>query len=265
MTLSTVARGIAVAGAAFVLLATTFHAAAAGEKLVGTYGEERALLRFKVSDATVQKLLPEGWQASPDSTGPSKDANLSVVFVDVFTAQNPDGKPEDPYRVAAVVIPAKKKGTEATVPMVVTGLASIPSYAPGPYGVFAPASATVDRHVHTDPSGKSNIDEAWEFKADGGDLVQLELQYVRGSLARSKVETMPHSAVKPEFYRIYRIEQAADVVRSTASGPDRAQKYLFKATGGKLSQIFDGSEQLISITSLPFYSRQVSLPEPMTQ
>ena len=45
MTLSTVARGIAVAGAAFVLLATTFHAAVAGEKLVGTYGEERALLR----------------------------------------------------------------------------------------------------------------------------------------------------------------------------------------------------------------------------
>ena len=265
MTLSKLTRDVAGAAALLALVAATVHTAAAGEKHVGTYGEERALLRFKVPDATVQKLLPEGWQASPDSAGPSKDANLNVVFVDVFTAQNPDGKPEDPYRVAAVVIPAKKKGTEATVPMVVTGLASIPSYAPGPYGVFAPASATVDRHVHTDPSGKSNIDEAWEFKADGGDLVQLELQYVRGSLARSKVETMPHSAVKPEFYRIYRIEQAADVVRSTASGTDRAQKYLFKATGGKLSQIFDGSEQLISITSLPFYSRQVSLPEPMTQ
>jgi hypothetical protein len=51
------------------------------------------------------------------------------------------------------VIPAKKKGTEATVPMVVTGLAS-PSYAPGAYGVFSPAGATIDRHVHTDPSGK---------------------------------------------------------------------------------------------------------------
>jgi hypothetical protein len=251
--------------ALFALVIIYAHAAAAGEKLVGTYGEERALLRFKVPDATVQKLLPEGWQASPESTGPSKDANLSVVFVDVFTAQNPDGKPEDPYRVAAVVIPAKKKGTEATVPMVVTGLASIPSYAPGPYGVFALAGATVDRHVHTDPGGKSTTEEAWEFKADGGDLVQLELQYVRGVLTRSKIETMPHSAAKPEFYRIYRIEQAADVVRSTASGTDHAQKYLFKATGGKLSQIFDGSEQLISITSLPFYSRQVSLPEPMTQ
>ena len=61
------------------------------------------------------------------------------------------------------------------------------------------------------------------------------------------------------------IEQAADIVQSTATGTDRAQKYLFKATGGKLSQIFDGSEQLVSITSLPFYSRQVSLPKPLTQ
>ena len=51
--------------------------------------------------------------------------------------------------------------------------------------------------------------------------------------------------------------------RSAATGTDRAQKYLFKATGGRLSEIFDGSEQLISITSLPFYSRQVFLPEPM--
>jgi hypothetical protein len=173
--------------------------------------------------------------------------------------------PDDPYRVAGVVIPAKKKGSEEPVPMVVTDFASIPSYAPGPYGVFAPASATVDRHIHTDPSGKSTIEETWEFKADGGDLVQLQLQYDRGALTRSKLETTPHSGTNPEFYRIYRIEQAADIVRSTATGTDHVQKFLFKAAGGKLSQIFDGLEQLISITSLPFYSRQVFLPEPMTQ
>src|SRR5215467_5937627 len=157
MTLSNVTRKVVGAAALFVLVVAYTHAAAAGEKPVGTYGEERALLRFKVPDATVQKFLPEGWQTSPDAAGPSKDANLNIVFVDVFTAQKPDGSPDDPYRVAGVVIPAKKKGTEATVPMVVTGFASIANYAPGPYGVFAVAGATVDRHVHTDPSGKSNV------------------------------------------------------------------------------------------------------------
>ena len=90
-------------------------------------------MRFKVPDATVQKFLPERWQASPDSSGPSKDANQNVVFVDVFAAQSPDCKPEDPYRVAAVVITAKKQGTEATVPMVVTGFASIPGLCSGAF------------------------------------------------------------------------------------------------------------------------------------
>ena len=97
------------------------------------------------------------------------------------------------------------------------------------------------------------------------DSIQLQLQYDRGVAARSKVETMPHSGVTPDFYRIYRIEQAADVVRSTATSTDRAQKYAFKATGAKLAPLFNGSEQLVSIMSLPFYNRQVSLPEEVTQ
>jgi hypothetical protein len=63
------------------------------------------------------------------------------------------------------------------------------------------------------------------------------------------VEAKIHSAIKPDFYRIYRIEQAVDVVRSV---PAR-----------QFSQLFDGSEQLISITSLPWYSREV--PDQRTQ
>jgi len=66
--------------------------------------------------------------------------------------------------------------------------------------------------------------------------------------------------MKPDFYRIYRIEQAADVVRSAAGGTDRVQKYFFKASGPLLSLLFNGSEQLVSITSTPWYSRQAFLP-----
>jgi len=251
--------------APLLVMMTAGYTASAAEKPVGTFGEERTVLAFKVPDTAAQKLLPEGWQVSPASTGPSKDANLNVVFVDVFTIQNPDGTPGEPYRVAALAIPAKKKGTDAVVPMVVGGFASTPSYVPGAYGNFTLASATIDRHVHTDAVGKTNVEESWEFKGDGGDSTQLQLQYDRGVAARSKVETMPHSGVKPDFYRIYRIEQAADVVRSTATSTDRAQKYAFKATGAKLAPLFNGSEQLVSIMSLPFYNRQVSLPEEVTQ
>ena len=249
---------------ALLMTIATANAASAAEKLVGTYGEERTVLAFKVPDTAAQKLLPEGWRVSPASTGPSKNANLNVVFVDVLTVQNPDGTPGETYRVASLVVPAKKKGTDVAVPMVVGGFAS-PSYAPGPYGTFARANPTIDRHTHTDTTGKTNVEETWEFQGEGGDSIQLQLQYDRGVAVRSKAETTPHSGVKPDFYRIYRIEQAADVVRSTETSTDRAQKYAFKATGAKLSPLFNGSEQLVSITSLPFYTRQVSLPEEVTQ
>ena len=263
MTILQIARqlGPAVALLALVVAASS---ASAAEKLVGTNGEQRTVLSFKVPDATAQKLLPEGWRANPATAGPSKDANLNVVFVDVLTVQNPDGTPGETYRYALLTVPAKKEGMDATVPMVVTGLSSPPNV-PGAYGNYALANATVDRHVHTDSAGKSNIEESWEFNGDGGAAIQLQLQFVRGVAARSKAELKPHSATKLDFYQIYRIEQAADVVRSTTSGIDRVQKYAFKAAGAKLSLLFDGSEQLISITSLPFYTRQIFLPEEVTQ
>jgi len=253
------------AATALLVVMAAGNAASAAEKLVGTYGEQRTVLAFRLPDTAAQKLLPEGWQASPPSTGTSKDVNLNVVFVDVLTVQNPDGAPGETFRVAALMVPAKKKGTDAVVPMVVGGFASTPSYVPGAYGNEDLASATIDRHAHTDPTGKTNVQESWEFKGNGGDTIELQLQYDRGVATRSKAEVMPHSGVKPDFYRIYRIEQAVDVVRSTASSIDRVQKYTFKATGAKLSPLFNGSEQLVSITSLPFYTRQVFLREEVNQ
>src|SRR5438876_9657720 len=71
MTISQIVRNVAGAAALLALTAVA-NAASAGEKLVVTYGSQRTHLSFKVSDAAVQKLLPEGWQASPSNTGPSK-------------------------------------------------------------------------------------------------------------------------------------------------------------------------------------------------
>src|SRR5437899_11468763 len=84
--------------AAFMALVVMAPAASAQEKLVGTYGETRTSLAFKVPDATLQKLLPEGWLASPFSAGPAKDANLTVTFIDWLVVQDPEVKPANTYR-----------------------------------------------------------------------------------------------------------------------------------------------------------------------
>jgi hypothetical protein len=44
------------------------------------------------------------------------------------------------------------------------------------------------------------------------------------------------------------------------AGADRVQKIQFKASGPTLSPLFDGSEQLIGVTSDPWYTRQTFLP-----
>jgi hypothetical protein len=234
--------------------------ASAQEKLVGTYGEARTSLAFNIPDATVQKLLPQGWLASPFSAGPAKGANLVVTFMDWLVVQDPDGKPTNTYSHVGLTVPAKQNGTEATVAMVVAGLSAPPGYAPGPYRNFGAAKSIIARTLRIDDDGVSRAEESWQFEGESGDTIQLQLQFVRGTARRSKLEAEVHSAMKPEFYRIYRIDEAVDVVRSADSGTDRVQKYLFKASGPQFSALLNGSEQLVSITSFPWFSRQAFLP-----
>jgi hypothetical protein len=259
------AKLLVMGAAALSLIAAAAYPASAQEKLVGTYGEVRTVLSFKVSDAALEKFVPAGWQSSPVSSGPSSGANVNLVLVDMMTVQGPDSKPEAPLRVAALVFPAKKIGTEAAVPMVFAGFSSDASYVPGAYGNFELAKATVVHNTRTDPDGKSSADESWVFNADGNAGISVQLQFVRAPTARSKLETRVYSAKMPDFYRIYRIEQALDVVRSSETGVDRVQKVAFKVSGSNLAPLFDGSEKLVSITSIPWYTRQVFLPSAGTQ
>ncbi len=251
--------------AALSLMAIAAYPASAQEKLVATDASVRTIVAFKVSDTALQKFVPGGWQSSPLSAGPSKGANLIVVFIQPVVVQGPDGKAQDLIPLAALNFPAKRTGTDATVGMVFAGFASNASYVPGPYGAFELAKANVEQNVRTDPTGTSSVQESWEFRADNGSGIEFQVQYVRGLAVRGKVESTPHSAKTPDFYRIYRVDQAADVVRSTATGMDRAQKVTFKAVGQPLAQLFDGTEQLISITSIPLYTRQLFLPGGSTQ
>jgi len=91
-------------------------------------------------------------------------------------------------------------------------------------------------------------------------VIEVWVEFVRGVPTRAKAEVTNYSAAKPDFYRIYRFEQATDVVRSTITGVDRLTNLRIRAIGPKPSPLFDGSEQLISVTSIPYYSRSIYLP-----
>jgi hypothetical protein len=117
------------------------------------------------------------------------------------------------------------------------------------------------QRIGVDGAGKSIIEEAWEFKGDEGNALDLKIQFERGPLARVKANTKTYSSSKPDFFRIYRLEQAVDVI-SASSGRNRIAQMTLKARGPLFGSILDGSEQLVSVTSIPYYARQIYLPEP---
>ena len=143
--------------------------------------------------------------------------------------------------------------------MVFTGLMS-PGGAPGAYGVYVPAKAKVEREVETEADGKSTAEEKWEFKADDGSSIEVKIEY-RARPGPSK-QGRGQGLFRGEAGILAGLsfEQASDVARSTANGVDRVGKISVKGTGEKLAPLFDGAQQLISVTSIPWYSRQVYLP-----
>jgi hypothetical protein len=231
----------------------------AQENFIGSNMDLRTSLAFKVPDAVVQKMLPAGWEINSPTAGAAKGANLIVVLAEQLLANNADGKPAEPFRGAALVIPAKKKGTDTTGTMVIDGLFDLDQT--NPYGVAALAQVAVERKAQTGADRKLTKEERWQLKSDRASL-DVHIQFAPGAPTNSKMNFKVFSAAKPDFYRIYRGEQAVDVVRSTATGVDRVTKLSFKASGDKLGQLFDGTEQLINVVSVPWYSRQLYLPGP---
>jgi hypothetical protein len=243
----------------FVLVVASSAFAQGGEKLTGSNVDVRTGLTFKASDSAVQKILPAGWEVNSPAAGPAKGSNLNMTLIDQVMGRDPDGKPLQPVRGAVLTIPAKKTGTDAAGNMVFAGLFS-QNGVPGAYGVYAPARFVIDRKQRTEPDGKVAVEESWEFKTDDGSAIEVHLTYLRGVVMYGKIEPRIYAAAKPDFFRIYRVEQGVDVVRSVPNNTDQMVKISVKTSGAKFGPLLDGSQQLISVTSIPWYSRQVFLP-----
>jgi hypothetical protein len=231
--------------------------ALAQERLVSTDSSVRTLLNFKAPAGAVAKLLPAGWQLDVPTSGPSAGADLRITFIDGVWAHDGEGKPQPATgRNITVGAPVRKQDIRGV--MLFGGYTT--GAAPGVYSVFTKSNTNSQRYHYTAPDGVATVEETWDVKAEGDDAIQYQLHYTRGVAAGEKVDVRIYSAAKPEFYRIYRYTQAVDLVRGAGVAPERVKVFTFKASGPKLSPLFDGTEQLVSIQALPYYSRQVYLP-----
>jgi hypothetical protein len=105
------------------------------DTLVQQNVDTRVVLAFRVGQAALQSWVPAPWQVNPVATGPSKDANLMINFVDRVLNQDAEGKlVAGGYdRLVAVNVPAKHPETGEAGPFVMRIFTANPQSIPGHY------------------------------------------------------------------------------------------------------------------------------------
>ncbi len=233
---------------------------ARGETLVGSNVDTRIMLAFSIGQEAVQSWLPGPWKVNPLPKGPFKSANLLVIFINNLLNHDAEGNAAGGgnFRLVALVVPAKHPESGESASFVIRGYG--PYEGPGPYKNLVQATVRRTAEVKGANLETQSGSELWEAQGSDGGMIKFRMEYQGDVPKRVKGEIKPHSAVDPSFFRIYRYDQIVDVVRSIPAKTDRVQSYEFKVTMSELGSMFDGSEQLVGIASIPWYARQTFLP-----
>jgi hypothetical protein len=232
-------------------------AASQTETYVGSNVDSRVVLAYKVPDPAARAWLPEGWIQGALPNGPFAGANLLVIFIDRHVNLDPEGEPTDPplYSGVALVHPGIR-GDEFRL-FVTRIYLSEPSVNPYANTLAATVRRKATRLVE---GATARGSEDWTVANDAGGAIELRLDYQGAVPGLSEKEARPYSNIEPDFHRIYRYQQIVELVRSVPAEVDRADSYAFTTSIPEMAPMFDGSEELIGIASIPWYFRRTYLP-----
>jgi len=232
---------------------------AAAQNVTERSVEVRTSLGFRVSAPAVQNLLPTGWTVPPSDASSNGKANITVTMMERLMVVDAKGQPVGSGTTRYVVITTAARNAEGK--SATFALGGISPEAPGSYDIYLPAvTAKVERTMEAQGVESGRAKETWEFATAKGEKISLALQYRRGRLTKSHSDPVIRSGRHPEFQRTYHIDQASEVLRGSVSPDDRIDAISFKASGGYLSSLFDESATLLTVTSVPWYFREITVP-----
>jgi hypothetical protein len=256
-------RMIAWSAAGALLAAVTAAAPPAGaDTLVENSAEFRFQLDFHVNDAALKKLLPAGWEPMIATQGPAKDCNLRLIFIDRVDVTNPDGTPKKTDQLVYIAIPVQQTGTRNAGQMVINGLVSDAGEAPGRFGNYVHAPSVKVSRAFSATGGATVGEENWEFVGANGERLETHVKYERGPARRNPPnEVKFFDPAKPESCQIFKFDSGIDIMKN-ASVPvkDRVTEFSYKAAGGPIGGLFDGTEKVLSWDSFHWYNRGIYEP-----
>lgn len=228
--------------------------------------ESRLALAFQADAAALQKRLPPELAVSAFPAGPAKDANLILVLYDRVLQLDGDGKPgAAPSRFAVIVAAVTSRATGKPGFAVLRGFEPNPARVPG----FYQASVLADVERVTTLRGKAlepgTVKDEWDVKIGKADSIRVRLEYARGIPGRRQGEMEIFSAAQPDLHRIYRTDEATDLVRSAAVNVDRAKKLEVRVAIADMADLFGRDTRLLCTMASPLYLRKVFLPEQHAQ
>jgi hypothetical protein len=232
----------------------------------GVHGDRlRIMLGFRVKSEAVQQRLPEPWRLSPPDSGPDKGANLFVVLVDRVWHDKAEGSPSfsGANRIINLAAPARHPQTGEMASIILGGWASNSANVPGFYQVYRAATVRVGHTIKDQPEDAEEVTDAWDVRPIAGrGGLELRLQSRRKMAARRRVrgEAQAVSAKDQDLWQLHKFDAAVDVVKSVPEGIDEVKRYTFRLSAPEFGELFDGTEQLISIRVTPWYTRQVFVP-----
>lgn len=245
----------------FLLAVTLVQTPAQAETFIGTTVESRVLVGFKVNETAMDEFLPEGWIPFTLPKGPVGGSNLIIAFIDRHVILDTEGKPDDPSSgpTVALLAYARKEGVEGVRGFVIRVYEEPPLV--DPYGTSVTADISRTASFMDAGSSERTQSEVWAVRSEGGGELTLSLDFEVGGYGWQKgAGSRPYSAVNPDFSRIYRYDQLAGLAMNAAMGRELEGTVTFTATDPDLGGLFDGTEEMASIVSIPIFVREISLP-----
>lgn len=229
-----------------------------GERTV----ESRVTVALRVPAAAVQRWLPEGWQVRPPPSGPAAGSNLTLIFTDRLSVIHPDGSLMDGGidRALILSVPAENPATGDAGSYVIRAYTANEASLPGAYRNYRPARLRRETRSEMNDVVPGMAWERWAIHTEDGGRVEFRIHFDRGVPARSTPEARVRGGPDPSFSRIYRLDQGTDLVLSVPEGIDRVHALDLVLDVPELAAIFDGSEEVLAVTVIPWYLRDVFLP-----
>jgi hypothetical protein len=187
----------------------------------------------------------------------------------VYAVRTDDGQEAGPTQVSYVpfVSQARSQETGALAHIHWLTYTEDPASVPGRYRDGKLAHITRSLAFTKERRGETQVRQSFSAVTDGGEI-HLSLAYEQGGMVMWITADKPNlplqAANDPSIVRWYQEDQVLNVVRSDPLNIDRVTELRFTATG-ELTDVFDGSEQVVAVVIQRPYMRHVYVPEQKTR